>query len=186
MHWSGEKNSSGGLDPGSPVSTGAPPALMGRAEADQTVAHAHGLYGLYGLTGTGSTGFTGIILVRALRALRALWALLGASDRHLFGGAVAYLASPIWRVCRLFGGMHRLFGRGCRLFGAVLARFAVYLAELPSIWRLRKVCSCAGRTIICRRLFNGKLQNHAKSTENIQKTMVSNCFSDAWLGPLNV
>ena len=32
---------------------------MGRAEADQTVAHAHGLYGLYGLTGTGSTGFTG-------------------------------------------------------------------------------------------------------------------------------
>jgi hypothetical protein len=59
MHWPGEKNSSGGLDPGSPVSTGAPPALMGRAEADQTVAHAHGLYGLYGLTGTGSTGFTG-------------------------------------------------------------------------------------------------------------------------------
>ena len=61
MHWSGEKNSSGGLDPGSPVSTGAPPALMGRAEADQTVAHAHGLYGLYGLYGLTRTPSTSLL-----------------------------------------------------------------------------------------------------------------------------
>lgn len=38
---------------------------MGRAEADQAVAHAHGLYGLYGLTRTGSTGSMGFTGSRA-------------------------------------------------------------------------------------------------------------------------
>ena len=109
-------------------------------------------------------------------------------NHRLFGGVVLYFALPIWRVCRLFGEMHRLFGRGCRLFGAVLA-------ELPSIWlscHLFGVCRLfSGKcvpvlvAIISRRLFSGKLQNHTKSMENIEKTMVCNCFPDAWLGPLN-